>query len=118
MGEDRIIDYLIRSIEIRQKIFVEFGVENYREANTRFLLIKNNWSGLVIDGSIENIQDIKKDSIYWKYSLKAVQAFIDKDNINNILSDNGIQGEIGLCLLISMAMTIGFGKQLTAYLPL
>jgi hypothetical protein len=95
-GEDGIIDYLIRNVDVKQKIFVEFGVENYWESNTRFLLINNNWSGLVIDGSLDNIQHIKQDSIYWKYNLKAVQSFINKENINNILSENGIAGEVGL----------------------
>src|ERR1700722_4481629 len=54
-GDDGIIQYLIGNIDIRHKTFIEFGVENYRESNTRFLLINNNWSGLVIDGSKENI---------------------------------------------------------------
>ena len=95
-GEDGIIQFLIRHIKIHQKIFVEFGVENYTEANTRFLLINNNWTGLVIDGSFKNINYIKRDPIYWQHNLKAVQAFIDKDNINRILDESGIEGEIGI----------------------
>jgi len=95
-GEDGIIQYLISNIEIKNKIFVEFGVETYQESNTRFLLQNNNWSGLVIDGSENNIEYIKKDPIYWKYNLKAECAFIDKDNINNLISKNGISGDIGI----------------------
>jgi hypothetical protein len=95
-GEDGIIQYLLRSIEIPRKIFIEFGVQNYTESNTRFLLLNNNWVGLVIDASAENISYIKKDPIYWQYNLKAVQAFITKDNINSIFSDNGVEGEIGI----------------------
>ncbi|MFM6268532.1 MAG: hypothetical protein ACKPFA_18845 [Dolichospermum sp.] len=95
-GEDGIIQFLIRNINIGRKIFVEFGVENYTESNTRFLLVNNNWSGLVMDGSLENINYIKQDPIYWRYNLKAVRAFIDKDNINNLLLENGIKGEIGI----------------------
>jgi hypothetical protein len=95
-GEDGIIQFLIRNVPINRKIFVEFGVQNYTESNTRFLLINNNWSGLVIDGGSEEIAYIKNDPIYWQYNLKAVNSFITKDNINQILSDNGIQGEIGL----------------------
>ena len=49
-GEDGIIQYIINKIEIPNKIFIEFGVETYNESNTRFLLMNNNWSGLVIDG--------------------------------------------------------------------
>ncbi|OBQ09594.1 MAG: NADH dehydrogenase [Anabaena sp. LE011-02] len=95
-GEDGIIQMLLRHIEIPNKIFIEFGVENYTESNTRFLLINDNWAGLVIDGSPENISYIKQDSIYWQHNLKAVQAFIDKDNINKIIAENGIKGEIGI----------------------
>ena len=71
-GEDGIIQMLLRHIEIPNKIFIEFGVENYTESNTRFLLIKNNWAGLVIDGSPEHINYIKNDSIYWQHNLKAL----------------------------------------------
>jgi hypothetical protein len=95
-GEDGIIQMLLRHIEIPNKIFIEFGVENYTESNTRFLLINDNWAGLVIDGSPEHISYIKQDSIYWQHNLKAVQAFIDKDNINKIIAENGIKGDIGI----------------------
>ena len=54
-GEDGIIQWLINKIDIKNKTFIEFGVENYLESNTRFLLLNNYWSGLIIDGDIENI---------------------------------------------------------------
>jgi hypothetical protein len=95
-GEDGIIQFLIRNIPVRNKIFVEFGVQNYTESNTRFLLQNDNWSGLVIDGSQENINYIKNDPIYWRYNLKAECAFIDCENINTLIKDNGISGDIGL----------------------
>ena len=95
-GEDGIIQHLIRSVPIAQPVFVEFGVENYTEANTRYLLTQNNWSGLVLDGGAENIAAIKRDPIYWRHNLKAVQAFITRENINALLRDNGLTGEIGL----------------------
>ena len=91
-GEDGIIQFLLRHITIENKIFVEFGVENYTEANTRFLLINDNWTGLVMDGSKEHISYIKKDPIYWRYNLKAVQVFITKENINRLLTGKRHQG--------------------------
>lgn len=94
--EDGMIQFLVNNIKISKKIFVEFGVENYLEANTRFLLFNNNWSGLVMDGSRENIEYIKKDELYWRYNLKAEQAFITAENINDIIRNNGIVGKIGL----------------------
>ena len=95
-GEDGIIQFLIKNVPINRKIFIEFGVQDYTESNTRFLLINNNWSGLVIDGGLEEIAYIKNDPIYWQYNLKAVNSFITKNNINQIFLENGIQGEIGL----------------------
>ena len=95
-GEDGIIQYLIRNLDLPRKIFVEFGVQDYRESNTRFLLVNNSWSGLVLDASAENVAEIKKDPIYWMYDIRAVEAFITRDNINELLRENGVTGEIGL----------------------
>jgi len=95
-GEDGIIQFLLRHVEIKNDIFVEFGVENYLESNTRFLLVNNNWSGLVIDGDPENISYIKSSLIYWRHDLKAECAFITKDNINELLISNGLKNDIGL----------------------
>lgn len=50
-GEDGILQHLLRHVPISKKVFVEFGVENYTECNTRFLLMNGNWAGLVIDGA-------------------------------------------------------------------
>ena len=60
-GEDGIIQYLLAQVPIERRVFVEFGVENYTESNTRFLLTNNQWSGLVIDGSAEHVDYIRRD---------------------------------------------------------
>lgn len=95
-GEDGIIQWLIHNVELNEKTFVEFGVEDYSEANTRFLLINNNWTGLVIDGDEENISHVKDWKFFWKYDLTATAAFITKDNINQLISEAGFCGDIGL----------------------
>ena len=95
-GEDGIIQHLLRHIKIDRKIFVEFGVEDYRESNTRFLLVNNNWTGLILDGDSTNVRNIKTSRIYWAYNIKAEHAFVTAENINELLSENGITGEIGL----------------------
>ncbi|XME04330.1 hypothetical protein QYZ88_009175 [Lachnospiraceae bacterium C1.1] len=94
--EDGIIQYLIKNMRISEKKFVEFGVQNYIESNTRFLLCNDNWVGLVIDGNRENIDYIKSDEIYMKYNLTAVHRFITAENINSIISDAGYAGKIGI----------------------
>ncbi|GAB3708065.1 hypothetical protein GCM10027592_42800 [Spirosoma flavus] len=95
-GDDGIIQYLMHKLDLSVDTFVEFGVENYEESNTRFLLMHNNWRGLVIDGSPAHIAYIQNDSIYWRYDLTAVQSFITVENINQILERNGFTGRIGL----------------------
>src|SRR5688572_4823318 len=75
-GEDGLIERLVSQIAVPRRIFVEFGVESYEEANTRFLLVNRNWSGLVLDGSPKNVAHIMSLDLYWQYNLKAVCAFV------------------------------------------
>lgn len=95
-GDDGIIEYLVSTLEIEPKKFIEFGVECYMESNTRFLMQHRNWSGLIIDGSPDNVEWIRKQDFYWRHDLTAVCAFIDADNINKLFADNGFSGPIGL----------------------
>lgn len=95
-GEDGIVQFLLRHVPITRRVFVEFGVQDYTESTTRYLLIHDNWSGLILDGSERHIAHIQRDPIYWRYNLKAVRAFITRDNINGLLRDNGLTGPIGL----------------------
>ena len=95
-GDDGIIQYLINQLNIDHKIFIEFGVEDYQESNTRFLLMNNNWSGLVMDNNKQHIESIKHGKMFWKYDLTAIEAFITRSNINEIISSQEINGEIGL----------------------
>ena len=95
-GEDGIIQFLNRHVPIENKTFVEFGVQDYLESNTRFLVVKDNWSGLVIDGSAENIGKVRGSELYWRHRIRAECAFITRDNINDIIRSVGITGDIGL----------------------
>lgn len=95
-GDDGIIQFLINNLHIPEKTFIEFGVEDYQEANTRFLLMNNNWSGLILDGSKQNVKRIINSGYYWKFQLIARCAFVTVENINQLISDEGIQEDIGL----------------------
>ena len=95
-GDDGIIQYLVHRLQPLPDTFIEFGVENYRESNTRFLLVNNNWRGLVLDGDEDSINYIQRDEIYWRHTLTACRAFITRENINELLREAGFTGEIGL----------------------
>ena len=95
-GDDGIIQYLVHHLAPLPDLFVEFGVEDYRESNTRFLLLNNNWRGLVLDSDGPAIQAIRRDEIYWRHTLTAKHAWITRDNINELIRSAGFSGEIGL----------------------
>ena len=94
-GDDGIIQYLINTLDIKSQKFIEFGVGDYFESNTHFLLVNNNWSGFVIDGSKKNIDRLINSEMYWRFDLKAISSFITKENINLLISQSGFEN-IGL----------------------
>ena len=95
-GEDGIIQHLTRAVDIKNKTVIEFGVEDFFESNCRFLMMKDDWRGFVIDGSRVNIARLKKSNFYWKHHLDAVDAFITKDNINALLAKSGFDADLGI----------------------
>ena len=95
-GDDGIIEYLVQFVPESNSTFIEFGVENYLESNTRLLLERDNWRGLVIDSSKEYVNQIESSRDFWRYDLTACQSFITRDNINSIFKNNGFIGNIGL----------------------
>lgn len=42
------------------------------------------------------MKDIRKQNIYWRFSLNAVNAFITKDNINELMNASGFGEDVGL----------------------
>jgi hypothetical protein len=96
-GEDGIIQFLLANLVISNRSFIEFGVETYIEANTRFLLLNDDWRGLVIDGNSENIRLVCNDpKTYARHDLIAKCDFITRENVNRLFTDAGFIGEIGL----------------------
>jgi hypothetical protein len=95
-GEDGIIEWLVSRLPQIPQSFVEFGVEDYSQANTRFLLANRNWRGLVMDCSLENMNSLSRTDIRWRHDLTAVAAFVEPDNINSLISGNGYAGELGI----------------------
>jgi hypothetical protein len=95
-GEDGIIQFLTQRVPIVHEIFVEFGVEAYRESNTRFLLGHAAWRGLIIDGGEAHKRFLEVSGLAWRTRIGAISAIIDRDNINALIAGAGIDGDIGL----------------------
>lgn len=73
-GEDGIIEKIFECIGTTNKFFVEFGVENGAECNTRYLREHLGWNGLMMDGSNENL------------SMNLQREFITAENINALFA--------------------------------
>tara|TARA_B100001175_G_scaffold272551_1_gene245775 strand:- start:1055 stop:1930 length:876 start_codon:yes stop_codon:yes gene_type:complete len=85
-NEDGIIDYIFKRIPT-SNFFVEIGF-GYYEFNS-LNLIKNNWSGLLIDQNLEECILLRKllDFYYPKSNIKIVNNSINKENINKLISN-------------------------------
>ncbi len=97
-GEDGLIQYLVKATEITpaEERFVEFGVEDYTESNTRFLLLNNNWAGLVLDGAAGHIRSLESQRLMWRHTLVARQAFVTAENILGLIQKEGFDQNLGL----------------------
>ena len=95
--EDGIIEEIFNRVGTTNKIFIEFGVENGLECNSHYLLFKN-WRGLWIDGSSAHVKEIREKfaPVLASGQLKILQAFITRENINELFIAGGVTGEIDL----------------------
>lgn len=116
-GDDGIIEYLTSNLPIASRRFVEFGVEDYTESNTRYLLIDKKWDGLVIDANERHVAFIRSDPISALFPLTARRAFISAESINGLLEDAAIIGELGLLSIDIDGMDYWVWAAVTAVRP-
>jgi len=96
-GEDGIINYIFSKIGVKNKTFIEFGIQDGRECNTANLSLNFGWKGLLIEGDANFAEKAKK--YYSGKPVKVINSFITKDNINKIFLDNEMKGEIDLLVV-------------------
>lgn len=91
-GEDGMIAEIFNRIGTKDKFFVEIGIGDGQQNNTRFLL-EQGWSGLWIDGDTDGIaraSDTFKEFISSE-KLRIINSMISVDNINHVLESAGVQ---------------------------
>jgi hypothetical protein len=96
-GEDGIIQEIFRRIGTTNKRFVEFGVADGLQCNTH-LLLYSGWRGLWIEGDpnvAPKIRRVFADPIK-EGSLKLQEGFVTAENINAIIANGQVSGEIDL----------------------
>lgn len=95
-GDDGIIQFLVQRVPIENRVFVELGVEDYRESNTRFLLVHDAWRGLIVDSGTAHVRFLEASGLRWRTTIDAVTAFVDLDNADRLIREAGLEGDIGL----------------------
>ncbi len=93
-GEDGIIDFILRKLNIEKPKFVEIGVGDYTESNTRFLFESRTAKGLIIDCLEDLSIKVSKNLKLWKGDLKIEEIFINSENIMSVLEKNNFEKDI------------------------
>ncbi|MFD8708209.1 hypothetical protein ACFV1W_37475 [Kitasatospora sp. NPDC059648] len=94
-GEDGILQFLVSRLS-PPEVFVEIGVGDYSEANTRFLAMKDNWRGAIFNGGTAHIDFLRRSGMAWRWSISPVSAFVTAENVNELILKTGIKGEVGV----------------------
>ncbi|WP_418316438.1 hypothetical protein [Piscinibacter sakaiensis] len=102
-GEDGILHYIFSLIGAGSRRCVEICAGSGIQCNSTNLIINHGWNGLLFDG---NSQLIAKGRRFFSihpdtsaFPPQLVNAWITSDNINELISAAGVQGEVDLLSL-------------------
>jgi hypothetical protein len=84
-GEDGILDYIFRKLEIPKPKVIELGAGNFSECNSRFLAENLNASVVAIDGRKDLIESISKTDLLWKTHILGIQTWVTPINVNQLI---------------------------------
>ena len=101
--EDGILLYLFSIIGTTTKKSVEICAGNGIECNTANLIINHGWSGLLVDGNEELVKQgrefYRKNRYTHIYPPIFIHSWITRENVNEVIKENGFEGEIDLLSL-------------------
>ena len=94
-GEDGILNEIFRRLGVSDSFFVEFGVQDGLECNTRYLALKYEWSGLLIE--CDSLQFTRLREAYRATPrVRTLQAFVTRENACDLFAQAGIPQEFDL----------------------
>ncbi|RAM51566.1 MAG: hypothetical protein C6Y22_10925 [Hapalosiphonaceae cyanobacterium JJU2] len=101
--EDGILLYIFSIIGTTNKKVVEICAGDGKECMAANLIINHGWEGYLFDGSIDNVQRGREFFSKHKQTFLMPptfnQAWFTAENVNSILKDAGVKGEIDLLSL-------------------
>jgi len=105
-GEDGILLMLFAVIGAKNKVVVEVCAGDGIECNAANLIVNHGWAGLLFDGDDAALKRGREfyssRSSGWRFRRlppTLVSAWITADNINSLIKENGVVGEIDLLSL-------------------
>jgi len=86
-GEDGIIQHILSKVPTPDRTFIEIGVGNGTENNTRYLL-RTGWTGAWIEADRSHCRQIRKKLAQELNAshLKLVEAFVSPANVDGLIS--------------------------------
>lgn len=97
-GEDGTLMGILSRVGTTNKKFMEIGIGNGDECNTANLSINHGWSGFLVDGDEQQVQNARH---FYRYcpNVRVEQCFVTTDNINELLISHRVTGEIDVMSL-------------------
>jgi len=98
--EDGLLLYVFSILGMKHKTFIEFGADDGINSNSANLYYNHDFTGLYLDGNEKALA--RGRFFYKKHGNSKVQspvfkqAFITAENINQLIEEGGMQGEVGL----------------------
>ncbi len=93
-GEDGILRFLFSEIGFESRRFVEFGFGAH-QCNSLRLILHENFTGLLMDGSRENCEFFRIAAAKRGISgVDAVCTFLTRENLDELILAHGVSGEI------------------------
>jgi len=91
-GEDGIVQHILSKLEIESGIFLEIGVEDGLQNNTR-LLLEKGWRGTWIESERSNIKKIQRNfsAEIRSGQLRVIHQTVTPKNINQLLEHHNIK---------------------------
>jgi hypothetical protein len=86
-GEDGIVDYIIQKLNLKKPSFVEIGVGDFSESNTRLLYEMYYGNGLIVDINQDLKKKVSQNVNLWKGNLNVIETKVSSKNINSLLKE-------------------------------
>jgi hypothetical protein len=94
-GEDGMIAEAFRRIGMQNRIFVEIGVEDGQQNNTR-LLLEQGWTGVWVDGNPAMLASARSTFAAYidRGALRIIEGNVGVETVNTLLDGAGLPGTV------------------------